>query len=317
MAETADPLVSVVVTTHYRNERLQEALESVEAQTHEPVEVIVVDGSRERHAEPVVSDGHTYVAQEDETTDIGPHAGRSVGASRASGGYVQFLDDDDRLLPEKLERQLALLREEDDVGVVYCGIENEFGDVMLPEPATRGDVLEIALRFDLPPCNTSTMLIDTDIVDAIQPLPNRHGADDIGMKIELARRTRFDFVDAPLVLRGEPEERRGHTWDAVEGRREILERYDQLYEDFPPAVRRTALASVHENAGHRHVEEHLWSPEAIVSYYRMLRTAPEPTAKQWGQFVGVLLGRPGFRLLGYLWRLAGRPRGGRTRSAET
>jgi len=296
-------LVSVVVTTYYRNERLKSALDSVRAQTYEDVEIIVVDGSGEAHARPVVDEAVEYVVQDE---DRGPHAARAEGAERAAGDYIQFLDDDDALKAEKIESQIEVFREDNDIGVVYCGVENEFGDVMLPRPEARGDILSLALKFDLPPCNTTTMLIDANVVEELLPFPNRHGADDIGMKIELAKRTQFEYIDRSLVVRGEPDYRLGHTWAAIEGRREILRRYSDLYNKYPASIRRTALASIHENAGHRHVESRVWSPAAICSYSKMIWYTPAPTAKQWGQFLASFLGRPGFRLLGWAWRQANR-----------
>lgn len=94
-----DATVSVVITTYYRNDLLRGAVESALAQTHEPVEVILVDGSGEAHARPVAEEYPVeYIAQ---NRDRGAQAARNAGAERVVGEYVQFLDDDDRLLPEK------------------------------------------------------------------------------------------------------------------------------------------------------------------------------------------------------------------------
>lgn len=54
MGENPGPLVSIVVTTHYRNRMLREAIESALGQTYEPIELIVVDDSGERHAEAAI-----------------------------------------------------------------------------------------------------------------------------------------------------------------------------------------------------------------------------------------------------------------------
>jgi len=59
---------------------------------------ILPDGSEdERNAEPVAEElGVEYVCPDE---DRGAHAARSIGAQRARGKYVNFLDDD-RLIPE-------------------------------------------------------------------------------------------------------------------------------------------------------------------------------------------------------------------------
>jgi glycosyltransferase involved in cell wall biosynthesis len=295
----AGPLVSAVVATYYRNDRLRRALASVRDQTHRPIECVVVDGSGEAHARPVVREFDaesdlpvTYVPQE---RDEGPHAARSVGAERASGAYVQFLDDDDRLRPEKFARQLPLLS--DEVGVVYCGLRDEEWGVVEPRAAVRGDVLEHALEIRTFPAIPSTMLLDSRVVDELLPLKHRHGADDSGMKVELARRTHFDFVDDPLVVRGKPpDESASESWDHVRGRRFLVRYYDDYYDRFPAHVRRTAVRQTAYRAGRKRLEESTWDPRATLSLARAARATPEETARFAATAVASLAGRPGVEL---------------------
>jgi glycosyltransferase involved in cell wall biosynthesis len=109
-------LVSVIVPTYNRSSLLIGALESVWAQTHRPIELIVVDdGSTDDTRNAVEAwqstrggdEGFTsrYVRQDNR----GPAAGRNRGLALARGEYVQFLDSDDRLHPEKLAAQAGVL----------------------------------------------------------------------------------------------------------------------------------------------------------------------------------------------------------------
>ncbi len=289
MTDPSDASVSVVITTYYRNDLLREAVESALAQTHPPAEVLVVDGSGEAHARPVAEDYPVeYVAQEE---DRGAHAARNAGAERVSGDYVQFLDDDDRLRPEKFVRQLPLF--EEGVGVVYCGIEDaEFG-VARPDPEVRGDALERALAMNTLPCVPSTMLIDRGVLDDLLPLTHRHGADDTGMKIELARRTRFEYVDEPLVERGRPDRQLSRSWAHVEGRKLLLAMYADLYERFPPEVRRQAVRQTHYRAGRKRLEERRWSAAALADLARAAYHTPDDRARFVRDCLGAVFGRPG------------------------
>ena len=298
---TGDDTVSVVIPTYYRNDRLREAVESAYAQDW-PVEVIVVDGSGEAHARPAIEEfagpDPTYVAQED---DEGPHAARSVGAGHASGEYVQFLDDDDRLLPGKFEAQVPLFGE--DVGVVYSGLIDEEWGVCEPRPDVRGDVLARTLEMRTFPAIPSTMLIDGEVVEALRPFEHRHGADDSGMKIELARRTEFDYVDEPLVRRGKPDETLSDSWAHVEGRRYVLNRYEDLHEAMPDEVGRTARCWTHYRAGNKRLEERPWSPLAPASFARAAYHAPEDRPAFAAAAVASVLGRPGLSVADRLWSL--------------
>lgn len=288
----SEGMVSVVVPTYYRNERLRAALESVYAQEYRPIEVIVVDGSGEAHAQPVVEafDDVAYIAQEH---DEGPQAARSVGAERATGRYVQFLDDDDRLAESKFRKQVPLV--EPPVGVVYCGMIDEERGELPPNPSVRGDVLRYALEMRTFPCIPSTMLIDREIVDGMLPLKHRHGADDTGMKIELAARTEFDFVDEPLVYRGKTETSLSDSWAYIEGRKKVVETYADRYREFPPAVRRTAVRETHDMAARKLLEESIWSPEAVLEFARAAYYTPDNRPYYLRECLASAFGRPGLR----------------------
>lgn len=283
------PLASVVIPTHYRNERLREAVESALDQTHEPVEVVVVDDSGERHAAPVAEEYDVdYVGFD---RNRGSNEARMVGFGRSRGEYVQFLDDDDRLHPEKIERQITLLESRPEVGVAYCGMRFEDGRVVSPSPGCRGDVLARALAFDLYPCLTTTMLTRREAMATALPLRALPGGDDLAWMIDLARETAFDFVDEPLVTRGVEPDSRGKSLGVYEGRRRIVEEYDDLYEAFPPPVRRRALASTHEFRGQALLSRRAWSPTAVLSFARAFRYRPSAYAA--GLAAASVFGRPG------------------------
>jgi len=84
------------------------------AQTWARKEIIVVDdGSKDRTAEVArrfVSKGVLVVSKENQ----GAAAARNHGLRLSQGDYIQWLDADDLLAPDKIERQLAALREIDD-----------------------------------------------------------------------------------------------------------------------------------------------------------------------------------------------------------
>lgn len=292
--EDRDGVVSVVVSTHYRNERLRRALESVYAQTYRPIEVIVVDGSDGCHARPVVDEfeGATYVHQ---VPDDGPQAARSLGVERANGRYVQLLDDDDRLKPTKFQKQIPLFGPR--CGVVYSGMVDEVRGEILPNPIVRGNVLKRALEMRTFPAITSTMLIDRRVLTDMLPLRHRHGADDTGLKIDLALRTEFDYVDEPLVFRGRTGDSLSETWAYLEGRIQVIETFDDLYRSFPPRVRRRALRETHFLIGRKLLEERGWSLRAPAAFARAAYYTPDRRAYFVSACIASVLGRQGIHVL--------------------
>ena len=111
-----EPLVSVVIPTYRRSDRIARSLESALAQTCSP-EVIVVDdngrGSEEqKKTEAVVSNylerGVIYLVNEENRK---ASYSRNRGLEIAKGKYITFLDDDDEIHPDKLKKQADLLEQ--------------------------------------------------------------------------------------------------------------------------------------------------------------------------------------------------------------
>lgn len=292
-------LVSVLVPTYYRNELLRRAIRSVQQQEYEPVEVIVVDDSGEGHAEPVVSafDGVEYIELPE---NRGLERAREVGIEAASGEFVQLLDDDDRLLPGKFTKQVELFSE--DVGAVYSGyVSHPSGEVKRPDPERRGDVLEAALGI-MPMANTATVLARSEYLEQLLPLRLR-GCDNTAIVIELARRTRFDFVDEPLARVRETEGTMSSLPRSIEIRRTLLAMYPDLYDRHPNA-RREVLDDLFQMKASVALRGRHWSWEAIRSNAKSVYYAPSPKTRllRAAYCLASVFGRPGVGLADALWR---------------
>jgi glycosyltransferase involved in cell wall biosynthesis len=100
-------LVSVIIPTHNRAERVAEAIDSVRAQTYEQVEIILVDdGSTDERVRSIGdADDVTYVHQHNQ----GPGAARTRGLQLARGEFIASLDSDDLWHSAFLERALEPL----------------------------------------------------------------------------------------------------------------------------------------------------------------------------------------------------------------
>jgi glycosyltransferase involved in cell wall biosynthesis len=114
-------LVSVVIPCFNQATFLDEAIESVLAQTYPHFELIVVDdGSSDNTAE--VASRHPGVRLVRQANG-GLSAARNVGLRESSGDFVVFLDADDRLKPRALEIGLTTLRAHPDCAFVSGQVE--------------------------------------------------------------------------------------------------------------------------------------------------------------------------------------------------
>jgi GT2 family glycosyltransferase len=116
--------LTVVIATLGRPEPLERALDSLEASTVRPDEVLVVDGDETRGAEGVVQ------ARRGGPLDVrhvpaprGLTRQRNVGLDAARGDVVLFLDDDARVRPDALVQLVAAYRDADVVGATGCVVE--------------------------------------------------------------------------------------------------------------------------------------------------------------------------------------------------
>lgn len=101
------PAVSVIIPAFNAAATLEVALRSALAQTHRPLEIIVVDdGSSDDTSAIVASYPPPVKLLRQANAGCGP--ARNTGARAASGDWLAFLDADDAWLPRKLERQVEL-----------------------------------------------------------------------------------------------------------------------------------------------------------------------------------------------------------------
>lgn len=130
---TPTPLVSVIVIFHNEERFLEEALDSVLAQSYDSWEMLLCDdGSTDRSAEIAQSyvsmhpDRVRYLTHEGRA-NRGMSATRNLGLRHAQGEFVSWLDGDDVWMPKKLERQVRILQEHPEAAMVYGRLHVWYG----------------------------------------------------------------------------------------------------------------------------------------------------------------------------------------------
>jgi len=110
-------LVSIVIPAWNAARSLPRAIDSVLAQTWARREIIVVDDGSTDNSLALLA-GYGDQVRVVSQANGGPAAARNRGLRETQGQYVAFLDADDHWLPEKLERQVALINARPDLG--FC-----------------------------------------------------------------------------------------------------------------------------------------------------------------------------------------------------
>ena len=111
-------LVSAIITTYNRFELFKKALNSVQNQTYQNIEIIVIDGSQNEQVPSYLIQYPDIIYMA--TNKSHPNTLRNLGVDCANGNWVAFLDDDDSWMSEKIDRQIKCFQN-NDIHLCYTG----------------------------------------------------------------------------------------------------------------------------------------------------------------------------------------------------
>lgn len=177
-----DAKVTVLIPTVDRYDYLRVVLDQLRRQTVLPAEVIVVDQTPAHRRDDTFSEAFADLPLRWLTQDeAGQCASRNAGLDAATGSHVLFIDDDDEIEPDLIERHLRHLAA---TGAdVSCGVADEAGAGELPPDFHYGRVADVF------PTNNAMIrgdaLMHTGLFDlAYNNGPRADG--DLGMRLYLA-----------------------------------------------------------------------------------------------------------------------------------
>ena len=113
------PKVSIIIPAYNAESTIKCTIRSVHKQTYRDYELIIIDdGSTDRTVEIVreIADDRLKLFS---YKNAGLPTARNRGIQQATGEYIAFLDADDLWTRDKLEKQVAVLETNPEVGVVY------------------------------------------------------------------------------------------------------------------------------------------------------------------------------------------------------
>ncbi len=169
-------VVSTIIPVYNRAGMLREAVASVIAQTYRPIEIVIVDDGSTDDTMTAIAEierAHPCVVKSVRRDNAGPGAARETGRKIASGEFIQYLDSDDLLLPDKFRIQIGALKKHSECGIAYgmthhCGV----GHPLLPVPFKRtGEKFEYLFPALLLSrwWSTSTPLYRREVTDLVGP----------------------------------------------------------------------------------------------------------------------------------------------------
>ena len=232
MAQQPAPLVSVIMPAYNAEKYIAAAIESVCAQSMPNLELIILDDCS--------SDGTAAIAERFAAKDprIRLYAGaqnvgvaqlRNQGIELSRGRYIALLDSDDTWHPQKLEKQLELLKK-NDAALCYCSyaIVDDAGQKL------RNDYI-VPERIDYPgQLKENVIGCSTVLADALLLKKHNFRTDfyheDYVLWLELLRNG-YKMTGSPAVLvnwRYQQNSRSFNKWKSMKNRWQIYRQMEKL-----------------------------------------------------------------------------------------
>ena len=207
------PKVSVIIPTWNRENLIRNTIHSAQNQTIKNIEILVCDDGSTDDTNQIVKE----INKKDKRVKWieGKHYGRpaiprNIGIKKAEGEWIAFLDSDDKWLPQKLERQLKIMKE------INClaSATNAWRFIQTTK------VKEIFYSYNqklitfnnLTKINyivCSSAVIHKSILKITNGFPENKSLktlEDYAMWLRVATQTNFAFINKPLLIyRDNPE----------------------------------------------------------------------------------------------------------------
>lgn len=167
MVTESNELVSIIVPVYHVEKFIVQTMDCARAQTCENWELLLIEDCGNDNSANLIEEycnrtGDKRIRLIRQPSNMGAARARNRGLTEARGRYIAYLDADDLWEPEKLEKQMAFLKEKD-AAFTFTGYEfaNEEGVgtgkiVKVPETLNYKEALKNTTIF------TSTVMFDTE-----------------------------------------------------------------------------------------------------------------------------------------------------------
>jgi glycosyltransferase involved in cell wall biosynthesis len=202
-------LISVVIPTRNRSERLERAINSVFAQTFKNWEIIIVDDNSIDDTKSLVEKlNNNKISYINLPKQKGGAAARNIGINKSAGEYIAFLDDDDEWLPEKLAKQYNMFLKSPEIALCYTGRtiirENKyylgFSKKYSYKHSNSGDQYRSIMSDNFIGVTSSVMIKKEVLLELNGFDENLPCYQDYELFIRILKKWKASGIDEPLVL---------------------------------------------------------------------------------------------------------------------
>ncbi len=197
--------VSVIIPIYNSNDTIIRCVNSVINQTYPVHEIIIVDdGSKDNSVDLINGlkiarniSNLILIKQK----NLGPSVARNAGISIATGEYIAFLDSDDWWLETKIERQLIVFSQNNDIGLVATKYSIEKPEINQIIKYREISFNKLVLKNYF---TTSTVMIKKDLLGTILFNSKKKYSEDYELWLKIAYNTTTFISCEKLTVMGKP-----------------------------------------------------------------------------------------------------------------
>ncbi len=205
-SDASSPAISVVMPAYNAGKYIEDAINSVLTQTYGKYELIVIDDCSKDNTYELIKDfagKDARVRFFRNERNSGVSYTRNFGVLVAKGDWIAFLDSDDMWSPEKLQKQVDLLKEHPDAVISYTGssfIDFEGNPFSYILPATPLMTYKELLKRNLLSC--SSVIVKKDVMQRVKMAKDSMHEDySAWLQILKEKENRYAYgIDEPLLI---------------------------------------------------------------------------------------------------------------------
>lgn len=199
----AYPKVSIIMNCLNGEQYLKQALDSVFEQSYDDWEIIFLDNASTDNSAAIAKSygGRVRYFKSQITYPVGKV--RNLAINETKGEFIAFLDCDDIWLPQKLEKQVALLEKDSEVALVFSdmmvfdGTKDIYQYLGKHKPQLKNIFRELLANYFI---GIVSVVIRKSAVKDIGWFDERfENIEDMDLFLRIAYLFKLDYVDEPLV----------------------------------------------------------------------------------------------------------------------
>ncbi len=202
------PLVTIIIPTYNRAKYITRAIESCLNQTYKNIEILIIDDCSTDNTQEVVENiNDSRLKYYKNKINSWSCVSRNNWIKLSKGEYINFLDDDDELLPEKIELQLEKFRTSNikNLWVVTWDVEYKRSDINeVKKNRKQGYIYKDLLKWYCV-SGTQQMLIKKEVFEKVSFDEKLESNQEYDLMIQISKYYNFDYINKVIALQYESE----------------------------------------------------------------------------------------------------------------